>query len=76
MPSYNTSSRSSSGSQTFRSPESSTYTKNVSYSSKGPVIVNHHAAGYDRHEPHPTYSTTNGGSRISSGSSSSSSRRH
>lgn len=49
-----------------------TYKKEVySRSSQSPVVVTHHAGGYDKNDPHPTYN-----SQSRSGGSSSSKRRY
>ncbi|KAK8122747.1 hypothetical protein PG984_011417 [Apiospora sp. TS-2023a] len=62
MDSSSTRSSSSRDSTAYRSSNSSTKTKNV-YSSKGNVIVQENARGYERNAPHPGYSSSSSGTR-------------
>ncbi|KAK8000437.1 hypothetical protein PG990_013037 [Apiospora arundinis] len=66
---YQTSSRSSSGSEVYRSGQSSTHKKEASSrSADGPVVVHHHARIHEPNAPRPGYSNT--ASRSSGGGSS------
>ncbi|KAK8104334.1 uncharacterized protein PG998_011367 [Apiospora kogelbergensis] len=65
------SSRSSSGSATYRSAHASGHKKDVSsHGSKGTVVVNHHARIYEASAPQPGYSSSQSRYSYSGGSSS------